>query len=139
MSYDGGLSIKVVNNELLTILKAHKKQGTFSGSEAISDMIGTRHQGITTAVNYEYWDCAYVRKCPQRLGQVLDCVMALLEEYSIDIEDYSAYKLFKKEIECNATKINESYTYVEWIYTHDDIEETFLFKNGVETYEKGSC
>ena len=139
MSYDGGLSIKVVNSELLRILKDHKKQGTFNGSEAICDMIGRRRKGMTAAVLYEYWDCAYVEECPRRLDKVLDCVMELFEQYELDIQDRAAYKLFKQEIDANATKINESYTYVEWIYAHDDVEETFRFENGLETYEEGGC
>ena len=79
MSYDGGLSIKVVNSELLKILKDHLKKGTFDGSDAIPEWIGTKHKRMTTAIDYEYWDCAYIDVCPRNLQGVLDAVIALLD------------------------------------------------------------
>ena len=136
MSYDGGLSIKVVNSELLKMLKDHLERGTFDGSKAIPSWIGTKHKRMTVAVDYEYWDCAYIDVCPQNLTQVLDAVIELFDEYADDIADRSAYSLFKAELENNAAKINGSYTYVEWIYAHDDgSEETFRYENGVESYD----
>lgn len=137
MSYDGGLSIKVVNSELLKILKDHLKKGTFDGSDAIPEWIGTKHKRMTTAIDYEYWDCAYIDVCPRNLQGVLDAVIALLDEYADDISDRNAYKLFKEELESHADKINSNYKYVEWIYANgDDTEETFRFENGIESYEK---
>lgn len=137
MSYDGGLSIKVVNSELLKILKDHLKRGTFDGSEAVPGWIGTKHKRMTVAVDYEYWDCAYIDVCPRSLTQVLDAVMELFDEYADDISDRSAYNLFKAELKNNAAKINGSYKYVEWIYAHDDdTEETFRYENGVESYNE---
>lgn len=138
MSCDGGLSIKVVNSELLKILKDHLKRGTFNGSEAIPEWIGTKHKRMTVAVDYEYWDCAYIEVCPQNLTQVLDAMITLFDFYADDLSDRSAYQLFKTELKNNATKINNSYKYVEWIYAHcDDTEETFRFENGVEFYDEG--
>lgn len=138
MSYDGGLSIKVVNSELLKMLKDHLKRGTFNGSRAIPEWIGTKHKRMTLAVDYEYWDCAYIDVCPRNLTQVLDAVISLFDEYADDLSDYSAYTLFKTELKSNAEKINSSYKYVEWIYAHDDdSEETFRFENGVEFYDEG--
>lgn len=137
MSYDGGLSIKVVNSELLKMLKDHLKRGTFNGSRAIPEWIGTKHKSMTVAVDYEYWDCAYIDTCPRNLAQVLDAVICLFDEYADDISDYSAYTLFKTELKSNAEKINSSYKYVEWIYAHDDdSEETFRFENGAESYSE---
>ena len=137
MSYDGGLSIKVVNSELLKMLKDHLKRGTFDGSEAIPDWIGTKHKRMTVAVDYEYWDCAYIDVCPRSLTQVLDAVIELFDEYADDISDRSAYNLFKSELKNNAAKINGSYKYVEWVYAHDDdTEETFRYENGVESYDE---
>jgi hypothetical protein len=138
MSYDGGLSIKVVNSELLKMLKDHLNRGTFNGSRAIPEWIGTKHKRMTLAVDYEYWDCAYIDVCPRNLTQVLDAVISLFDEYADDLSDYSAYTLFKTELKSNAEKINSSYKYVEWIYAHDDdSEETFRFENGVEFYDEG--
>lgn len=137
MSYDGGLSVKVANNELLKILKDHLKRGTFEGSEAIPECIGVKYNRMTLAVDYEYWDCAYVDVCPRHLSQVLDAVIALFDEYSDDISDLSAYRAFKSELKNNASKIDGSYQYVEWIYAHDDgTEETFRYENGVVSYEE---
>lgn len=137
MSYDGGLSIKVVNSELLKMLKDHLNRGTFNGSRAIPEWIGTKHKRMTLAVDYEYWDCAYIDVCPRNLTQVLDAVISLFDEYADDLSDYSAYTLFKTELKSNAEKINSSYKYVEWIYAHDDdSEETFRFENGVEFYDE---
>lgn len=137
MSYDGGLSIKVVNSELLKILKDHLKKGTFDGSDAIPEWIGTKHKRMTIAIDYEYWDCAYIDVCPRNLQGVLDAVIALLDEYADDISDRNAYKLFKEELESHADKINSNYKYVEWIYANgDDTEETFRFENDIESYEK---
>ena len=138
MSYDGGLSIKIVNSELLKILKDHLKRGTFDDSEAIPECIGTKYKNMTLAVDYEYWDCAYVRDCPRNLTQILDAVIKLFDEYSDDISDLSAYRAFKSELSEHADKINGAYKYVEWIYAHDDgSEETFRYENGIESYEEG--
>lgn len=140
MSYDGGLSIKIVNKELLKILKDHLKRGTFEGSEEIPRLIGTKYKRMTTAVDYEYWDCAYINVCPKNLSQVLECVIKLFDLSEDEIADCSAYKAFKDELRNNAAKINDNYKYVEWIYAHDDSddrEETFRFENGVETYNEG--
>ena len=138
MSYDGGLSITVVNSELLKMLQDHLKRGTFDDAEAIIEMIGTKHKRMTVAVDYEYWDCAYIDVCPRRLTQVLDAVIELFDEYADDINDSRAYKLFKDELKNNADKINGSYQYVEWIYAHDDnTEEKFRYENGVESYDGG--
>ena len=120
MSYDGGLSIKVVNSELLKMLKDHLKRGTFNGSRAIPEWIGTKHKRMTLAVDYEYWDCAYIDVCPRNLTQVLDAVISLFDEYADDLSDYSAYTLFKTELKSNAENINRSYKYVELIYAHYD-------------------
>ena len=139
MSYDGGLSIKVVNSELLKILKDNLKKGTFDGVDPIPHWIGTKHKRMTTAIDYEYWDCAYINVCPKKLTQVLECVIKWFDMFEDDIADRSAYKSFKDELRNNAAKINESYKYVEWIYAHDDgddCEETFRFEKGVESYEK---
>ena len=104
MSYDGGLSIKVVNSELLKMLKDHLKRGTFNGSRAIPEWIGTKHKRMTLAVDYEYWDCAYIDVCPRNLTQVLDAVISLFDEYADDISDYKdiKHKLYVYR-NCNAT------------------------------------
>ena len=63
MSYDGGLSIKVVNSELLKILKDHLKKGTFDGVDPIPHWIGTKHKRMTTAIDYEYCRSLFLHLC----------------------------------------------------------------------------
>lgn len=140
MSYDGGLSIKIVNSELLTILKNHVKQGTFDGAKEILGWIGKRCKNMSAAIKYEDWDCAIIHKCPKNLTDVLYCAMCLFEFFDDEFSDYDVYSHLMKELRENKEKIDSSYTYVRWEYEHEDGHdvdgtEIFTFENGVESYE----
>ena len=137
MSYDGGLSVKVANSELLKIMKAHLKNGTFEGSKAIEEMIGKRYKRMTLAVDYEYLEVSYVSDCPRNLQGVLDLLIALLTFYAEgDVSDEHAFEDFVEELQSKRDSIDANYRFVEWLYIHaNGSEETYRFEDGTEQYE----
>ena len=135
MSYDGGLVVKIANKQLLAILKKHDAKGTFEGAEAITDMFGTKYKGKTLAVDYEYYDCAYVDGCPKNLSSVFNYVTELLDFYGDDADDKAAFKEFLTELKASKSLIDSDYTFVEWIYYREDGNERFTYENGTENYD----
>lgn len=133
---DGGLIVKVVNATLLRILTAYKERGAFDDYGAICAMIGKQHGNTSLAIDYAYLDCAYVQQCPRRLGDVLSNVIDLLDEYA----DYELDTSLKEELRSNKTAIDAGYQFVEWIFYHDDYDETvekevFRYKDGEAQYQ----
>lgn len=120
MSYDGGLSIKVVNPELLKILNEYKRKGAFC--YAVNNMIGIRRNGKLFAFDYEYLDCAYVIECPDGLDEVVFDIYKVIDYYCDgEKSNWNEYKeQFKKDIkDCN-DKIIKGYSFVEWrLYAAD--------------------
>ena len=135
MSYDGGLVVKIANKQLLDILKKHDAKGAFEGAGAIVDMFGTKYKGKTLAVDYEYYDCAYVDGCPKNLSSVFNYVTELLDFYGDDADNRTAFKEFLTELKASKSLIDSDYTFVEWIYYGEDSTEKFTYENGTENYD----
>ncbi len=114
MGYDGGLSIKVANPEMLKILMAYEKRGAFS--DVVKNMIGNKYKGVLMAITYEYLDCAYIKRCPETLDDVMLYVYELINFY-LEGEESKWDDLkgqFKQEIMMCNDEIIKGYTFVEW-------------------------
>lgn len=138
MSYDGGLAVRIVNDQLLDILREHEAKGTFEGAEAIAGMFGSKYNGKTLAVDYEYYDCAYVDGCPKKLSSVFDYVAELLDVYGDFADNRIAFKEFMSELKSCRSLIDSGYTFVEWVYYGENGTEKFTYENGKENYNPDS-
>lgn len=136
MGYDGALVIKIANKELLKIMKKHKETGAFDGT-LLETISGSKYKGKTLAVDYEDYDCASLPRCPKKLNDITSLVLELFEIYG-DMMNRDDYKALEHEIEENKELIDANYSFVDWLYGHDDFdglgEERFHYEKGVATY-----
>lgn len=119
MSYDGGLSVKIINPVIEGILK--KYNGT---NLDLSMYLNDSYKGNKLSFSFENLDCADVSCYPNSLDDVAKCMLNIIDFY-IENEpyDHMQYKAFKKELNDNVKAILDSYEYVSWVYYPSDDED----------------
>ena len=138
MSYDGGLSIKIDNPELLSIMKKYRSMGMFD-SDIVSVLgIEASSQKRTLAINYAYLDCAYSNGCPKSFDQLTSSLIKFLDDLLDGYVNKSLYSAFKEELKRSRSTIDNAYKYVDWVYYHPDSdsleEERFVYESGESKY-----
>ena len=131
MSYDGGISVKINNPKLKAALKELENYGLF-----IECFIENEKYDFS----FENWDSATIKGCPENLDDLKDYIWQLIEvvnEYENKEVYFQCEKMCKRLFKFAYTDIKDSFTYVYWTYSPDDITRESEHQDDMEfTYEK---
>ena len=131
MSYDGGISVKINNPKLKAALKEFESYGLF---------IECFNEKEKYDFSFENWDSATIKGCPKDLDDLKDYIWQLIEVVNENENKevlFQCKKMCKKLFRFAYTDIKDSFTYVYWAYSPDDITRASEHLDDMEfTYEK---
>ena len=114
MSYDGGISVKINNSKLKTMLEESESDGL--NVELFSE-------DKKYDFSFENMDSSTVSGCPKDLDDLKDYILQLIEAFNEE-DNYEAYCRFKKEFDVEYPSIKTSFSYVKWVYVPSDYERS---------------
>ena len=112
MSFDGGISVKINNSKLKKMLE-----------EAESDGLFTEYFNEYEKFDFSFENCdsATISGCPKDLDDLKDYILRLIEYFQDGYKCKEAYRRFKNVFEAEYPNLKDSFTYVYWEYSPDDI------------------